>query len=186
MSLDMRRFDSSRLAPDAGPRADGTREAPGKVGSGELKPGERGFTLFLLVFSCFALYQSILLHQEYPEPSSCAVLPLGVSVALTILSLWNVLLSWRRKAPQTGGKSAVRAGLSYALPADVAIMVGVVALYCAALRTGIGFYIATPLFLWGSMTYLLRRDWLRNLAWTALVMLFVWLVFTLLFGVVLP
>lgn len=186
MSLDVRRFDSSQRPVDADPRADGTLEARGKGESGELKPGERGFTLSLLAFSCFALYQSILLHQEYPEPSSCAVLPLGLSVALTILSLWNVLLNGRRKAPQPGAQSAVRAGLSYALPRDAAIMVGLLALYCAALRTGIRFYIATPFFLWGAMTYLLRKDWLRNLVWTALVLLFVWLVFAMLFGVVLP
>jgi hypothetical protein len=155
----------------------------------ELRPGEKGFTIFLLILSAFFLYQSILLYRKNPGSSSCAALPLGVSILLTVLSLWNVILNIKKKTPLSGSMTIakkVRDALVYIFPMDVLVMTGLVVLYCAALRMGLGFYISTPIFLWCSMCYLLRKDYLINLLWTTLCMLFILLVFSLLFSVVLP
>lgn len=58
--------------------------------------------------------------------------------------------------------------------------------YCALLLAGVSFYIATPLFLYGSMCFLTRRNYLKNILWTAVVMAFIVVVFRLLFGVIFP
>ena len=55
-----------------------------------------------------------------------------------------------------------------------------------ALVLGINFYISTGLFLYATMCYLLRKDFLKNILWTALVMAFIVVVFRMLFGVVFP
>jgi hypothetical protein len=46
--------------------------------------------------------------------------------------------------------------------------------------------IATPIFLWCTMSFLSRGKFVKNLLWTALCMLFIYLVFRVLFSVVLP
>jgi hypothetical protein len=76
--------------------------------------------------------------------------------------------------------------LAYAFPIDVLVILGAVLVYCILLFVGVSFYIATPLFLYGSMCYLMKKDYLKNILWTALVMAFIVLVFRMLFGVVFP
>lgn len=54
------------------------------------------------------------------------------------------------------------------------------------LLVGLSFYVATPLFLYGCMCYLMRKSYLKNILWTALVMAFIILVFRMLFSVIFP
>ena len=58
--------------------------------------------------------------------------------------------------------------------------------YCIALNLKVGFYIATPVFLWVSMCYLMRKDYVKNILWTALCMAFILVVFRFIFSVMLP
>ena len=51
---------------------------------------------------------------------------------------------------------------------------------------GLSFYIATALFLWGSMTYLMKGSYLKNILWTAILIVFAVVVFRMIFGVVFP
>jgi hypothetical protein len=71
-------------------------------------------------------------------------------------------------------------------PASMPVMLAGIAAYCAALLLHISFYIATPLFLWGAMCYLMRQNYLKNLLWTALCMGFIALFFEVLFNISLP
>lgn len=161
----------------------------GGTKANELQKGEKGFTVVLLLISCFFLFQSILLYRKNPGPSSCAALPLGASGLLTALVLWNIILDIKKKTPLSSIASFVeraRGAMAYGFPKNVVVMVGIIVLYSLALLLGLGFYIATPLFLWGSMCYLLRKDYLKNLIWMAICMLFIFVVFTLAFSVVLP
>lgn len=182
--------DTGQLATTQGAAAATTNKTPPmEAKTEELQKGEKGFTFVLLLMSCFFLWQSILLYQKNPGVSSCAALPLGASGLLTALVLWNVLLNFKKKTPLSGIKSiaqSVRGAFAYILSKDVVVMIGIVVLYSFALLVGLGFYIATPLFLWGSMCYLLRKDYLKNLLWMAICMLFIFLVFTVAFNVVLP
>jgi len=174
------------------PESDGlvANNAPPTGGaSNELQKGEKGFTIILLLVSLFFFYQSVLLYRENPGISSCAALPLGVSGFLVVLVLWNVLLNIKKKTPLkeiTSLAERARSALGYIFAKDIVVMIGIIVLYSIALLLGLGFYIATPLFLWGSMCYLLRKDYIKNLLWMAICMLFIFLVFTLAFSVVLP
>ena len=76
--------------------------------------------------------------------------------------------------------------IQYALPLNVMVMLALIVAYCAALVGGVSFYIATPLFLWLSMCWLMRRDYVKNILWTACVMAFIVVVFRILFSVVFP
>ncbi|MBQ9595318.1 MAG: tripartite tricarboxylate transporter TctB family protein, partial [Synergistaceae bacterium] len=69
---------------------------------------------------------------------------------------------------------------------NVLIMLVLIVAYCVALLEGVSFYIATPAFLYISMCYLMRRDFLKNIIWTGIVMAFIVLVFRVLFSVVFP
>lgn len=183
--MNTRHSDADRRAIGAGPGDSGDA----KSGSDELRPGEKGFMILLLLLAGFFFHRSILLYRANPGAASCAALPLGASGLLLALVLWNILLGIGRKTPLSGLSSlakAARGALGYIFRKDVLVMLGIVLLYSIALLAKLGFYVATPLFLWGSMCFLLRRDYLKNLIWTAICMLFIFLVFSLLFSVVLP
>lgn len=82
--------------------------------------------------------------------------------------------------------SLILAGLRYVLPKEVLVVFLAILVYCALLLAGVSFYIATPLFLYGSMCYLMRKDYLKNIIWTAIVMAFIVVVFRMLFSVIFP
>ena len=66
------------------------------------------------------------------------------------------------------------------------IMTVFIIAYCIMLSFGIGFVIASPVFLWVSMTYLSKGRFVKNIFYTMLVMLFIVVVFNLVFKVVFP
>lgn len=157
----------------------------------KLQSGERGFSLLLCLVGLFFLIQSIAMWNRAAEPklSSAAALPLFCSAVWTVLTLWDFLGSLRLKSPLSGLKSFQKTAaglLNYAFPTSVVIMIAAIVLYSAALLLHISFYIATPLFLWGSMCYLMRGGYVKNILWTAICVAFIIVVFQILFGVVMP
>ena len=160
------------------------------------KPGEKAFTMTLFLLGMAAFWQSFILWLNVNQPAiaSAAALPMFASLLWSALCL-VVLLSSPRSSPcQTepdtslaseAGKGLRRA-VGYALPPPLPAMIAAIAAYCAALLLHVNFYIATPLFLWGTMCYLTRRDILKNVFWTACIMGFILLIFTMIFNVVLP
>lgn len=74
----------------------------------------------------------------------------------------------------------------YLLSVNVLVAIAAIIGYCALLKLGISFYIVTPVFLWGLMTFYSKGNYLKNLIWTAICMAFVYLVFRLLFNVMMP
>ena len=80
----------------------------------------------------------------------------------------------------------IKKGLQFAFPMDTLVILGGILIYCLLLSLGVSFYIATPLFLYGSMCYLMRGNFVKNILWTAIVMAFIILVFRMLFSVVFP
>ncbi|MCL1906127.1 MAG: tripartite tricarboxylate transporter TctB family protein [Clostridiales bacterium] len=147
-------------------------------------PGERAFALALFLLGVAAFLRSIALCFAISPPvmASAAALPLLASGLWATLSL--VILA----ASPGKGRAArgIRQALGYALPAPLPAIITAIAAYCLALLLHVSFYIATPLFLWGAMCYLTRRDFLKNILWTALIMGFILLIFTMLFHVILP
>lgn len=159
-----------------------------------LEAGEKVFSIMLFLIGAFALKLSIDLWfsiplRRGPRIASAAAVPVFVSGLWVILSLITVLENFKLTTPLSGvagiGKKIAKA-LAYAMPLNVAIMLAAIIAYCAALVEGVSFYIATPLFLYFSMCYLTRKDFVKNILWTALVMAFIVLVFRMLFSVVFP
>jgi len=152
------------------------------------QPGEKGFAFFLLIFGGIFFYQSILMYQKEPGASSYAAVPLFVSGLIVIFSIAIIISDWK-KASQNHGLSfggVLKQTMKYMLPTDVLVTFALILLYCAALYLGLGFVYATPVFLWISMSYLMRKNYVKNLLWTGLCMAFILLVFSYMFSVVLP
>ena len=96
----------------------------------------------------------------------------------------------------------VRQTLLVMFPTDVVSMMVLLLLYCLALNAKLGFYPTTVVFLWVSMSWYMRKGFYsrqngfdkkaflkiaaKNLLWTAISILFILVVFTFLFNVVLP
>lgn len=148
--------------------------------------GERGFTLFLLILSCLSLWASVLLWLEHPGADGPAVIPLSASALMTALCgfelLRGLVLSLKRGERQSMG-AAIKCAAALLFGRDLLISLAAVAVYCLLTLAGLPFYVITPLFLWGLMTYLCRGGYLRNLAVTAGATVVIWLIFGLLLGV---
>lgn len=153
-----------------------------------LNAGETGFTVVLLLAGLFFTWQSVLLYRQAPGASSYGAVPLFCSVLIVIFAL-AILLEDRKKKTPISGQSigrAIKAAFTDILPKDMLVIIALGVLYCVAMYLNLGFMVTTPVFLWCSMTYLSRGNYLKNLLWTALCMIFIYLVFRVLFSVVLP
>ncbi|BAL00744.1 hypothetical protein OBV_35450 [Oscillibacter valericigenes Sjm18-20] len=156
-----------------------------------LEPGEKIFTLALFGIGliAFGLALNLWLQMDTPRIASAGALPLFVTSLWVILSFLAIIENRKLTSPLSnlkGWKEKARKGLQYAFPLQVVVMLGAIFAYCAALYFGLSFYIVTPLFLYGSMCYLAKKGFLMNIIWTAIVMVFIILVFRMLFGVVFP
>ncbi|MBO4914884.1 MAG: tripartite tricarboxylate transporter TctB family protein [Oscillospiraceae bacterium] len=145
---------------------------------------ERGFALALLLLGAAAFGMSLELWHSTPPPraSSAAALPLIVTALWTLAALLNLVGIFR--SAWGGGSAHFIDALRFAIPPRLALTLLAVAAYCALLLLGVSFYLATPLFLFGTMCFLCRGDYVKNLIRTAVVTGFIVLVFRVLFGVV--
>ena len=152
------------------------------------KSGEKGFAVFWLLIGAFFFYQSWLMYRESPSAESHGAVPLFVSGLIVVFSI-IILVIDRNKVSENHGRSVgamLKDTLEKTLPKDIVITLLMLLFYCIGLLEGLGFYIATPVFLWAAMSYLMRKDYLKNLLWTALCVGFIFAVFSTLFKVVLP
>ena len=134
------------------------------------------------------LWFSISLRRG-PRIASAAAVPVFVSALWVVMSLWTVIENFKLTTPLSkikGMGTKIIKALQYAFPLNVLVMLLAIAAYCVALLEGVSFYIATPAFLYFSMCYLTRKDFVKNILWTAIVMTFIVLVFRMLFSVVFP
>lgn len=153
----------------------------------QLRAGEKAFTVGLFLAGVFFFWQALRLWLRMPPPriASAAALPLLASGLWAALALLRVIESLRKEAPPQKGEpfpQKLRAGMRYAFPRETFVMICAIVAYCALLLCGAGFYVVTPVFLYGSMCYLSRGGYVKNLLWTAIVMAFIVGVFQLLFG----
>lgn len=156
-----------------------------------LEAGEKVFAVILLVLGLVAFGLAFELWGRMKEPriASAAAMPMFVSGLWVIMALLTVIENFRLTTPLSGYtdiKKKIVEALRYALPMNVIVVLGAIVLYCVLLLVGVSFYIATPLFLYGCMCDLMRKDYVKNILWTAIVMAFIILVFHLLFSVVFP
>lgn len=156
-----------------------------------LAAGEKVFAVILLLtgLGAFGLALELWSRMSEPKIASAAALPLFVSGLWVLMALLTVIENFRLDTPLSGlssMKEKLWAGLRYAMPLEVLVMIFAILAYCILLLIGVSFYIATPLFLYGNMCYLTRKNYLKNILWTAIVMVFIVLVFRMLFSVIFP
>ncbi len=159
-----------------------------------LEAGEKFFSFILLIVGVVALKLSVDLWfsislRRGPRIASAAAVPVFVSALWVIMALWTVIENFKLTTPLSkikGTWGKITKAIAYALPLNVVVMLALIVGYCVALVEGISFYIATPAFLYISMCYLMRKDYVKNILWTGIVMAFIVLVFRMLFSVVFP
>lgn len=156
-----------------------------------LAPGERVFSVVLLIVGlvAFGLALELWLRMSEPRISSAGALPLFASGVWVILAFITMLQNFKLTSPLSAlpdMKEKIKKGLEYAFPIEVLVMLGAILVYCILLAVGLSFYVATPLFLYATICYLTKKDFLKNILWTAIVMAFAILVFRMMFGVVFP
>ncbi|MDO4492351.1 MAG: tripartite tricarboxylate transporter TctB family protein [Clostridia bacterium] len=156
----------------------------------KLAPGERVFAYILLVLGLCCVYLSWDLWNKVDtakKMTSAAAVPMIVSVLWVVLTVF-VILSERKMASGTSGTllERIKTTVSYIFPVDFVVMFLATIAYCIALYLGLGFYIATPLYLYATICYLQKKDPVKNILWTAIIMAMIYLLFDVLFGVVVP
>lgn len=155
-----------------------------------LAPGEKVFAYILLILGLFSVYLSWDLWNKVTETkkmTSAAAVPLIVSILWVVLTAFIIFSERKMTAGTTGTVlERIKTTVAYILPVDFVVMfLGTIA-YCITLYLGLGFYITTPLYLYASICYLQKKDLLKNILWTAIIMAFIFLLFDKLFGVVVP
>ena len=152
------------------------------------QPGEKGFAVFLLLIGLFFTWQAVKLYQQAPGASSYGAVPLFCSALIDLFAILILIFDRNKKSANSGQPfaAAVKNVAKYLFNADILVVLAMVVVYCAALYFKLGFMLATPVFLWAIMTYLGRGNFFKNVCWTALCMVFIYLVFKVLFSVVLP
>lgn len=156
-----------------------------------LGAGEKVFAVIILILgiAAFGLALNLWMQMKEPRIASAAAMPLFVSGLWVVMALLTVIENFKLDTPLTGmsgWKEKLWAGLRYAMPKEVVVVLLAIAAYCVLLLVGLSFYVATPLFLYGCMCYLMRKSYLKNILWTAIVMAFIILVFRMLFSVIFP
>lgn len=156
--------------------------------SKQVKPGEKGFAFFILLLGLGMGYKSIGLYQNNPGASSPGAMPLFISGLLIVFSTILLIQNW--KAVGENSRKSLHEQMVNTIKhlgnIDVFVMVLLLTSYGAALYLNVGFIIATPFFLWVAMSYLARGGYVKNILWTAILMIFIMLVFRVLFSIVLP
>jgi len=155
----------------------------------KLRPGERVFSIAILGFSGWLLYQSLLMFQKAPSLSGYGAMPLMLSIIMLLCMVKVIVLEDRTKekeAPVSSAVEAVKSAASFLLPKDVLVFIVMMIVYCAALQLGLGFMISTSVFLFLSMCYLIPKAYAKNAVFSVVLMVFIYVVFKMIFKVTLP
>lgn len=152
-----------------------------------LKPGEKGFTIFLLTFGVFALYNSLNLFLKDPRIISYGTFPLILSVLLIVFNSYVLLNCKKKKIDIKDGQSKKTLNvLEYLLPLKVLRLLAFMILYCIALFIGIGFELSTSVFLLISIHFFCKTSLKKKLIYTAITMGSILIVFKYVFKILLP
>lgn len=152
------------------------------------KPGEKGFGVVLFLFGLFVTALAVPMYLDDPQLSSYGAMPLFLGILLMVLSAIDILQTrtYSSEIAELPLGEKVKTTLRYLLPVDVLAVIALLILYCTAMYLGVPFVVATPVYLWVTICYLRRKAYLMNLLYTAIVMVFVMVVFRLVFRVILP
>ena len=156
----------------------------------DLQSGEKVFTIILFLLCCVMFYHSIKLWKDNPYITGPATVPLITSAFPAILLLISVVSNFKKKTPLDFGVTNFEAKMKklreYLFPNSIILAIIFILAYCVALSIGISFYITTTVFLWGLISLLSKKGYVRNAIYTAITMVFIAVVFGMVFHVVMP
>jgi putative tricarboxylic transport membrane protein len=148
-------------------------------------PGERVFTLALLVISLFLLWQAYGI-SKFESITSAGVFPMLAALAMVVTTLLVVGPTFRSPPePAAAGESRIGHFVRRLVPPALVGFTLAIAGYMLLLEP-LGFNVASFLFLATSMRLLGSVRWGLNLLVSALVLAAIVLIFQTAFSVVLP
>ena len=153
-----------------------------------LNPGQRFFTVFLLAFAGFFLWQSIDILHQYPKVSGPAFFPLCISGLMIFLVILDFVKSLKIPAIDAGvplDRKLIDT-FKYVFPKESFIFLLICIAYFVLLVLGVPFMIASVLFLMGSMCYMIPHNIVKNAIYTVVLLVAIYLIFVLVFKVSLP
>lgn len=154
-----------------------------------LNPGEKVFTVVILLICLFFCYRAWLLWQEYPSIDGPAIFPLvcsGLSVPLLLsLVISNI---WKSTPVNFCNNMAEKQAMliNYLFCKNVDCAIVAIVIYCVLLQLGTPFYVATFPFLWGMMSFFAKKNYVKNALWSVLTLAFIDVAFRMVFSIILP
>lgn len=154
----------------------------------QLKAGARLVPVLILLLGAGSLPEAIKLYRNDPAVNGSGIFPIVISLIMVVLSILEILKERKSSSEITGLplKQKLAKVVDYLIPKNVFFMLVVVVLYCVALGIGIGFEISTTLFLLISMIFYIPKKLPKNIAYTAITMVSLVVIFKIVFSVVLP
>lgn len=148
-------------------------------------PGELAFSLVLLAFSLFMLWQAYAI-SKFESLSSAGAFPMFATFVLVVTGLMIAGDAARAK-PLSGnaGESLVQQFVRQITPGVFVMFVIAIAAYMVLLEY-LGFVVSSYLFLVVSMRLLGSEKWVINLGVSALSLAAIYVIFQTAFSVVLP
>ncbi|MCI8270589.1 MAG: tripartite tricarboxylate transporter TctB family protein [Lachnospiraceae bacterium] len=152
-----------------------------------LKPGERAFSISLLAVNIWEISEAFKMCVKKPGLSSYGALPLGLGIIMLLCLCKIILLEDRKKTSERKKlRQSFLDAIMFVFPKDIAVFVGMMLIYFAALLLGAGFMIATPFFLFISMCYMMPHEIIKNGIFTVILVALIYIIFKMIFKVTLP
>ena len=154
----------------------------------KLKPGERGFSIFLLVAGLFMLYESVKMFLKDPKLISHGGFPLILSVLLVIFAGYIIFNDRNSKieGSNQNKKKKILNVKDYLFPSTVTALMFFMIFYCIALYINLGFELSTTVFLIVSFCFFRRNQHMKNILYTFFTMASILLIFKYGFSILLP
>lgn len=158
----------------------------------KLKPGERVFSIALLLFSLWLLHQSLQMWHKAPGITSYGAMPLAISVVMILCMLYVIFVEDIKAVTDNPGKGImgkIKYALRYVLPLDVAVFIALIVIYTVMLLLGASFLISSLFFMLATITYLMPKDkkTIRdNILFTIVILGLIYVVFQIGFKITLP
>ncbi|MEO0382555.1 MAG: tripartite tricarboxylate transporter TctB family protein [Pseudomonadota bacterium] len=145
------------------------------------RPGEIVFSVCLLAFSGWALWQSYAI-SGLESLFGPGVFPMLASAVMVLSGLSILGRTLKERRGQSDNPSSV---FAYLFPIRLIVFAPMMVAFAAAMPW-IGFFPSAALFILASIAFLWRRNLIWTLAITALSVVAIYVIFRLVFQVVLP
>ncbi|MAG66692.1 MAG: hypothetical protein CMK96_13950 [Pseudomonas sp.] len=146
--------------------------------------GELAFALMMLALSVLIGYLAFQI-SGFSSINSAGAFPMGVSLIMLVSAVWFVIEAITKEGAEEKRLAAVKQFCRDHFPPQVLGFLALAVAYLASMGW-VSFYVSTAVFLIASILYLRRGGVLLAVGVTALAILLVYLLFTLVFSVYLP